>query len=349
MSTEFKGLTAAVTGAGSGIGLATIKILADGGATVYGLDIAEGGIAEHGTWLQCDIGDDASVSAAFSKISKLDILINSAAISAVGTVESNPSEEWHKVMNVNVVGIVRTVREALPLLRKSDCASVTNVCSVAATAGIPKRALYSATKGAVLSLIIKEFKHPLLISPNDLTVLLNGSFYFSNDRNSPDITELLNNPKAGSVVFCDGNTSFKKADSAIAFPNGLYQENSKLYLATSRNFALFTYDIQPDGSLRNRKTLSSINGMDNLISNGDELIVAVHPDELKFALLSFLPNELSPCKIFSINKTTGAANIIFSDDGSLISGSSTAIVSGKDLYLSQVFDGFVLKIANYAD
>lgn len=196
---------------------------------------------------------------------------------------------------------------------------------------------------------IKEFKHPLLISPNDLTVLLNGSFYFSNDRNSPDITELLNNPKAGSVVFCDGNTSFKKADSAIAFPNALYQENSKLYLATSRNFALFTYDIQPDGSLRNRKTLSSINGMDNLISNGDELIVAVHPDELKFALLSFLPNELSPCKIFSINKTTGAANIIFSDDGSLISGSSTAIVSGKDLYLSQVFDGFVLKIANYAD
>jgi NAD(P)-dependent dehydrogenase (short-subunit alcohol dehydrogenase family) len=82
----------------------------------------------------------------------LDILINSAAISAVGTVESNPSDEWHKVMNVNVVGIVRTVREALPLLRKSKSASVTNVCSVAATAGIPNRALYSASKGAVLSL-----------------------------------------------------------------------------------------------------------------------------------------------------------------------------------------------------
>jgi 2-keto-3-deoxy-L-fuconate dehydrogenase len=99
-----------------------------------------------------ELGCNASVAAAFSKISSLDILINSAAISAVGTVESNPSEEWHKVMNVNVVGIVRTVREALPLLRKSKSASVTNVCSVAATAGIPKRALYSASKGAVLSL-----------------------------------------------------------------------------------------------------------------------------------------------------------------------------------------------------
>jgi 2-keto-3-deoxy-L-fuconate dehydrogenase len=152
MSQEFIGLTAAVTGAGSGIGLATIKILADGGATVYGLDIAEGGISEFGTWLQCDVGDDASVGTAFAKIDALDILINSAAISAVGTVEDNPSEEWHKVMNVNVVGIVRTVRAALPLLRKSKAASITNVCSVAATAGIPKRALYSASKGAVLSL-----------------------------------------------------------------------------------------------------------------------------------------------------------------------------------------------------
>jgi NAD(P)-dependent dehydrogenase (short-subunit alcohol dehydrogenase family) len=98
--------------------------------------------------------DDSSVAAAFAKIDSLDILINSAAISATGTVESNSSEEWHKVLNINVVGITRTVRSALPLLRKSNAASITNVCSIAATAGIPKRALYSATKGAVLSLTL---------------------------------------------------------------------------------------------------------------------------------------------------------------------------------------------------
>ena len=149
---EFKGLVAAVTGAGSGIGLATAKMLADGGAKVYGLDIAEGGLAGICEWLQCDVSDDASVSAAFSKIAQLDILINSAAISSVGNVEANSSDEWHKVMDINVVGIVRTSRYALPLLRKSKSPSIVNVCSVAATAGIPKRALYSATKGAVLSL-----------------------------------------------------------------------------------------------------------------------------------------------------------------------------------------------------
>jgi NAD(P)-dependent dehydrogenase (short-subunit alcohol dehydrogenase family) len=106
------------------------------------------------TWVQCDLGDDASVAKAFEGITKLDILINNAAISAVGTVESNSSEEWLKVLNVNVLGIVRTSKSALPLLRKSKAASIVNTCSVAATAGIPKRAVYSASKGAVLSLTL---------------------------------------------------------------------------------------------------------------------------------------------------------------------------------------------------
>ncbi|MEJ6576947.1 MAG: SDR family oxidoreductase [Actinomycetota bacterium] len=154
MSTEFAGLSAVVTGAGSGIGLATAKILKERGATVYGLDLTEGGMAGIATWIQCDVGDDASVTKAFEGISKLDILINNAAISAVGTIEANSSDEWLKVMNVNVLGIVRTSKSALPLLRKSKAAAIVNTCSVAATAGIPKRAVYSASKGAVFSLTL---------------------------------------------------------------------------------------------------------------------------------------------------------------------------------------------------
>jgi 2-keto-3-deoxy-L-fuconate dehydrogenase len=154
MSTEFAGLSAVVTGAGSGIGLATAKILKERGATVYGLDLTEGGMAGIATWIKCDVGDDASVTKAFEGISKLDILINNAAISAVGTIEANSSDEWLKVMNVNVLGIVRTSKSALPLLRKSKAAAIVNTCSVAATAGIPKRAVYSASKGAVFSLTL---------------------------------------------------------------------------------------------------------------------------------------------------------------------------------------------------
>ena len=154
MSKEFEGLTAAITGAGSGIGLATAKLLVERGAKVYGLDLNEGGLAGVATWISCDVGDDKAVEAAFAEIPSLDIMINNAAISAVGTVIDNASEDWLKVLNVNVLGIVRTSKSAIPLLRKSKHAAIVNTCSVAATAGIPKRALYSASKGAVLSLTL---------------------------------------------------------------------------------------------------------------------------------------------------------------------------------------------------
>ena len=149
---EFAGLTAAVTGAGSGIGLETAKLLKERGAKVYGLDINEGGMLGTAEFIKCDVGDDASVAEAFKAISSLDILINNAAISSVGNVEANTSEEWAKSFNINVTGIARTSRNALPLLRKSKSAAIVNTCSVAATSGIPLRAIYSATKGAVLSL-----------------------------------------------------------------------------------------------------------------------------------------------------------------------------------------------------
>lgn len=196
-------------------------------------------------------------------------------------------------------------------------------------------------------LFVREYKNPLLISPNDLTVLPNGSFYFSNDKNSQDITELLTNPKGGSLVYCDGNTAWKKVDSVMAFPNGLYNEGNKLYLATSRNTALYVYDMQPDGSLLNKTTLCTINGIDNITPLGDDLIAAVHPDFLKFSLLSLIPSTLSPSRTYAINKKTGASRVIFDDDGRAISGSSTGLVCGDNLYLSQVYGEYVLKVENY--
>ena len=82
----------------------------------------------------------------------LDVLANNAGVGAVGTVEANPDSERHWIFDVNVVGLVRITRAALPLLRRSGHGAVVNTWSIAATAGLPERVLYSATKGAVLSL-----------------------------------------------------------------------------------------------------------------------------------------------------------------------------------------------------
>jgi 2-keto-3-deoxy-L-fuconate dehydrogenase len=150
----FAGLAAVVTGGGSGIGLATARLLAAGGARVAVLGRSPGD--EFAVALKTDVTDDASVRVAVDtaaeRLGGIDIVVNNAGVSAVGTVADNPDEEWHQVFDVNVVGMVRVSRAALPYLRRSAHAVIVNTCSIVATAGLPQRALYSATKGAVLAL-----------------------------------------------------------------------------------------------------------------------------------------------------------------------------------------------------
>jgi 2-keto-3-deoxy-L-fuconate dehydrogenase len=151
----FGGLAAVVTGGGSGIGLAVAQLLTSQGARVAVLDLNPG---DEFIGLKADVTDDASVRAAVDtaaeRLGGIDIVVNNAGIGAIGTVADNSDEQWHQVFDVNVVGMVRVARAALPYLRRSAHAAIVNTCSVAATAGLPQRALYSATKGAVLSLTL---------------------------------------------------------------------------------------------------------------------------------------------------------------------------------------------------
>ncbi|WP_326758239.1 SDR family oxidoreductase [Streptomyces phaeochromogenes] len=155
---DFEGLKALVTGGASGIGLATAELLASRGAQVAVLDLDPTSVEKPLLGYQADVTDDDSVrravAAAVADLGGLDVLINNAGIGAQGTVEDNDDEVWHRVLDVNVVGMVRTARAALPHLRKSSHATIVNTCSIAATAGLPMRALYSASKGAVLSLTL---------------------------------------------------------------------------------------------------------------------------------------------------------------------------------------------------
>lgn len=156
MTGDFDGLVAVVTGGASGIGAAVVRELVEQGARVAVLDL-DPTAAEPGTLaVHADVADDASVraavDAALAQLGRLDVLVNNAGIGAQGTVADNDDDEWLRVFNVNVLGMVRTSRAALPALRRSPAASIVNVGSIAATAGLPQRALYSASKGAVLAL-----------------------------------------------------------------------------------------------------------------------------------------------------------------------------------------------------
>lgn len=155
---ELDGLVALVTGGASGIGAATAAELARRGARVAVLDRDVTGVPDGALALRCDVTDAAAVDDAVARVAEelggIDIVVNNAGIGATGDVTANTDEEWHRVLDVNVVAIARVMRAALPHLRRSRAAAVVNTCSVAAYLGIRSRALYSATKGAVHSLTL---------------------------------------------------------------------------------------------------------------------------------------------------------------------------------------------------
>ncbi len=123
------------------------------GARVAVLDLHPVGLPEAALGQQCDVNDrrsvDAAVAAVANSFGGIDVVINNAGMGAIGTIADNDDDDWLRVLSVNVVGIARVSAAALPYLRQSDCAAIVNTGSIAATHGLPQRALYSASKGAV--------------------------------------------------------------------------------------------------------------------------------------------------------------------------------------------------------
>lgn len=157
--------TALVTGASSGIGAATAKILAEEGADVIvsyhqveqGANRTAGMIQSQGrrTWLcQMDVSNPASVSEALKRlqddISELDVLVLCAGQNIVTPFKEITPEEWQRVINVNLNGVFYVIQTLTPFLR--DGASIVTVASVAAHTGAPHHAHYAAAKAGLVNL-----------------------------------------------------------------------------------------------------------------------------------------------------------------------------------------------------
>lgn len=158
MAAEFEGLAALVTGGASGIGEAAVRRLLASGARVAVLDLRPENAPDGSVGIKCDVGDSGSVNAAVEEAAQalggIDIVVNNAGIGAQGNVAANDDDEWNRVLNVNVLSVARVSRAALPYLRRSPSAAIVNTSSIAATAGLPERVLYSATKGAIRSMTL---------------------------------------------------------------------------------------------------------------------------------------------------------------------------------------------------
>lgn len=147
-----EGRIAIVTGAASGMGAATARLLAEAGATVLGADIAKGpAIAFAG-----DVSDSAFCDAAVARVvdlhGRLDIVVNAAGVIVRADVTATDDAAWHRQMRVNVDGTFFMCRAAIRQMRRRGSGAVVNFGSIWGAAGAKGHAAYAAAKGAVHNL-----------------------------------------------------------------------------------------------------------------------------------------------------------------------------------------------------
>ena len=163
---RLKGKNAIVTGAGTGIGRATAVRFAEEGARVMVAELEEASGEEtaeairraggEATFRRTDVSDAAAVErmvgAAVAELGSVNVLVNNAAAFVFGRIEEVSSEDWEKVLGVNVLGYANTVRAVLPPMRAAGGGAIVNVASMSGFIAQPGFVPYNTSKGGVMQL-----------------------------------------------------------------------------------------------------------------------------------------------------------------------------------------------------
>lgn len=149
---------ALITGGSRGIGAAAVRAFCKAGYETFffykkNAAAAEAVAAETGAKaILCDVADAAAVKSAVAALPRIDVLVNNAAISHVGTVRDISEEGWDRLFAVNVKGVYHCVNAVLPGMLETQSGCILNVASMWGEVGASCEVCYSAAKGAVIAM-----------------------------------------------------------------------------------------------------------------------------------------------------------------------------------------------------
>lgn len=173
----------------------------------------------------------------------------------------------------------------------------------------------------------------LIYSPNDLSIAPDGSFYVSNDK-------FLN----GNLVHCFIDGTCEPMAEKIHYANGVFVYQDDVFVSSTINGEIYR--------LKRRKTkqervpfAEGIKGADNITRFENKLIITSHPKFLKFIQHVKNSSKISPSVVYSVSLSDGKKEVIFSDKTGKINTCSTGLIYNNKLYLSQIFEPFILEVS----
>ena len=180
-----------------------------------------------------------------------------------------------------------------------------------------------------------------LWSPNDLSVLKTGDIYLTNDYRGK--LDVYFKRKASEIAFYNANTGkWQVAADDLAFANGILAEPDQVFVTTTRGNQVLAYPRDADGSLGAGELVVTLKGGDNLTRYGKHLITTAHFNDFAFLKHAKDAENTAPTVIMRITPETGAKKAIYADTGEFISAASTALIHDGKIYISQVFDPFLV-------
>ncbi len=204
--------------------------------------------------------------------------------------------------------------------------------------------LYEVHSGHLL--FSERWSDPLLVSPNALSVLDDGTVLVTNDSGKRgSYTEALFKRRRSNVVARSAQSGqWSVAADDLAYANGICSRAQDVFVATTRQNRIFSYRWDPaSAQLSERQELAKVRGADNLRWDGHHLLVPGHPSILAFVRHAGSAKRSSPVEVWRVDsRGPSPAELIYADRGKTISGAATALRYKDKIYLSQVFDPFVL-------